>query len=164
MGNQGRNFYFDEHSSSHILRNNLSYLGSVTIYSEIDDEYNSWNGFSVSAADFASLDPAGIDGPREPDGGLPKLSFLRLSTGSSLIDAGIDVGLPFEGDAPDLGAFEHLEGDCQGDGDVDLEDLECLASNWLDINCGDCNGADLDGNEKVDLYDFGKLAENWLKY
>lgn len=161
--NQGRNFYFDEHSNAHVLRNNLSYLGSVLVYDEIDDQYNSWNGFTVGATDFKSLDSEGIDGPREPDGGLPKLSFLRLSTASPLIDAGIDVGLPFEGDAPDLGAFEHLEGDCEPDGDVDLDDLECLASNWLDVNCGDCNGADFDGNSRIDLCDFGKMAGNWLK-
>jgi len=164
MGNQGRNFYFDEHSSAHVLRNNLSYLGSITIYAEIDDEYNSWNGFTVSAADFASLDSSGIDNPREPDGGLPKLSFLRLSTESLLIDAGIDVGLPFQGDYPDLGAFERLEGDCEPDGDVDLDDLDRLTSNWLDVNCGSCNGADSDYNGKVDFYDFSRLARNWLEY
>ncbi len=162
--NDGRNFNFDEHSSAHVLRNNLSYLGSVTIYTEIDDEYNSWNGFPVSAADFASLDSTGIDGPREPDGGLPKLAFLLLSTDSLLIDAGIDVGLAFQGDYPDLGAFEHLVGDCEPDGDVDLDDLDCLASNWMDVNCGNCNGADSDYNGKVDFYDFNKLASNWLEY
>jgi len=91
------------------------------------------------------------------------MGFLRLSPTSSLIDAGIDVGLVFEGDAPDLGAFEYLVGDCQGDGDVDLGDLGFLVSNWLDVDCGDCNGADLDGNGEVNLDDFGKLAGNWLK-
>ncbi len=161
--NGGRNFYFDEHSDTHVLRNNLSYLGSVTIYSEIDDEYNSWNGFSVDSEDFESLDSTGIDGPREPDGELPHLCFLRLSKTSSLIDAGIDVGLPFVGDAPDLGAFERLDVDCDGDGNVDLADLECLVSNWLDIDCGDCNGADFDSDSDVDLYDYAKLAENWLE-
>ena len=32
--------------------------------------------------------------------------FMKLAEGSELIDAGIDVGLPFLGKAPDLGAFE----------------------------------------------------------
>jgi len=31
---------------------------------------------------------------------------LRLAAGSDLIDAGTNVGLPFNGTAPDLGAFE----------------------------------------------------------
>ena len=31
---------------------------------------------------------------------------MRLKAGSQLIDAGVDIGLPFLGKAPDLGAFE----------------------------------------------------------
>jgi hypothetical protein len=34
------------------------------------------------------------------------VGFMRLKAGSGLIDAGIDIGLPFHGKAPDLGAFE----------------------------------------------------------
>jgi hypothetical protein len=162
--NQGQNFRFDEHSDTHILCNNISHLGSVLIYDEIDDQYNTWNGLRVSNRDFVNLDPNGIDGEREYNGGLPKLSFLRLSLISSLVDAGLYIGLPFEGDAPDLGAFELIEGDCEPDGDIDLADLEYLVSNWLDYNCGNCNGADLDGNGKVDFYDFTRLADNWSKY
>jgi len=33
-------------------------------------------------------------------------AFLRLAAGSQLIDRGTDVGLPYRGGAPDLGAFE----------------------------------------------------------
>ena len=62
---------------------------------------------TVTDADFASLDPTGMDGPRGTDGSLPVLDFLRLAPGSALIDAGVDVGLPYESVAPDLGAFEH---------------------------------------------------------
>lgn len=31
---------------------------------------------------------------------------MHLAAGSDLIDAGVDLGLPFKGKAPDLGAFE----------------------------------------------------------
>jgi len=164
VANQNRNFYFDEHNDAHILRNNLSHQGPVLIYAEIDDENNSWNGFAVGDTDFVSLDADGIDGQRGLDGGLPGLSFLRLSIQSSLIDAGTDVGLAFEGDAPDLGAFERLDGDCEPDGDIDFDDLKCLVSNWLNDDCGDCNGADFDGNGEVNLYDFARLGINWLAY
>lgn len=34
-------------------------------------------------------------------------NFLRLSAGSPAIDAGVDVGLPYSGSAPDLGAYEY---------------------------------------------------------
>jgi hypothetical protein len=165
VSSSGKNFYFDEHSSLHKMRNNISYLGSVTIYTEIDDEYNTWNtGFSVSGSDFLSLDPNGLDAPRGPDGELPKLAFLRLTATSSLIDAGTDVGEPFVGDEPDLGAFEHadLTGDCEPDGDVDWADLNCLVSNWLESDCGYCNGVDFSGDNKVNFEDFVLLAENWM--
>jgi len=160
---RGKNFYFDEDAPS-VLRNNISYDGGVNIWPGIDDQYNSWNaGFSVGAADFVSLDPTGIDGPREKDGSLPKLSFLRLARTSSLIDAGIDVEEPYHYSAPDLGAFEHIDGDCQPDGDVDLADLACLVDNWLDDNCGTCNGADFYDDDTVNFRDFAIMAENWMQ-
>lgn len=43
--------------------------------------------------------------PRQADGSLPDNGFARLVQGSDLIE-GADVGLPFKGAAPDLGAFE----------------------------------------------------------
>lgn len=163
VDNGGRNFYFDEHSSAHVLRNNVSYLANVNIYDEIDDTYNSWNGFTLVDDDFAGLDATGIDSPREPDGSLPRLSFMRPFTGSTLIDAGIDVGLDFEQAAPDLGAFEWPAGDCAADGVIDIADIQCLAVNWLLFDCGVCDGADFDGDHDVNLYDFWSLAENWLR-
>lgn len=45
-------------------------------------------------------------GPRQADGSLPMIDFLKLAAGSHLIDAGVDVGLPYNGLAPDLGWFE----------------------------------------------------------
>ena len=32
---------------------------------------------------------------------------LRLQSGSPAIDAGVDVGLPYSGSAPDIGAYEY---------------------------------------------------------
>jgi hypothetical protein len=34
------------------------------------------------------------------------IRLLHLAHGSTLIDKGVDVGFPFHGPAPDLGAFE----------------------------------------------------------
>jgi hypothetical protein len=44
--------------------------------------------------------------PRKPDGSLPDVNLFHLAQGSNLIDKGINVGLPYNGNAPDLGAFE----------------------------------------------------------
>jgi hypothetical protein len=111
VANREQNFQFDypiPPGAHHILRNNISYLGTDKIPAQIDTSYNSWNkGFKVSAADFASLDANGIDGPRGPKGELPKLKFLHLAKTSPLIDAGTDVKLPFKGKSPDLGAYEY---------------------------------------------------------
>lgn len=89
-------------------RNNLSYgNGAAYVGAEIEGDHNTWNGVAeVGDADFASLSSVGVDGPRGVDGALPTLDFLRLAPDSDLVDAGVDVGLPFAGDAPDLGCFE----------------------------------------------------------
>jgi hypothetical protein len=93
---------------SHVLKNNLSYKNgkSDNILAGSDASHNSWNGLTVSDADFASLDDSVITGPRNPDGSLPDTDFLKLKPTSGLIDKGVDVGLPYLGAAPDLGAFE----------------------------------------------------------
>ena len=77
---------------------------------------NSWSsGFSVSAADFLSLDTAEITTPRLADGSLAEGTLLRLAEGSALIDAGNDVGLDYMGDAPDIGCYETAGAEPQPD-------------------------------------------------
>jgi hypothetical protein len=44
--------------------------------------------------------------PRKADGSLPDVKYFKLVDDSELIDAGVDVGLPYNGSAPDIGAFE----------------------------------------------------------
>jgi len=112
-------------------------------------------GLGVTAADFIStaipvvswdsFHPAGTGGdrsgtttpayatgaavgPRQADGSLPVIDFLKLAPGSHLIDAGVNVGLPYNGAAPDLGWFESgtagpaLPGDYNNDGVVNAGD------------------------------------------
>jgi hypothetical protein len=68
---------------------------------------NSWMPpFVVTNGDFVSIDTTGVRGPRQADGSLPEIQFMHLAAGSDLIDAGTNVGLPFNGSAPDLGCFE----------------------------------------------------------
>jgi hypothetical protein len=92
-----------------ILRNNLAWQGTlVSNVAGADVANNSWNlaNVSVTSADFQSASLDGWDAPRLPDGSLPPLPHLRLAAGSDLLDKGVNVGLPFSGAAPDLGAFE----------------------------------------------------------
>lgn len=59
------------------------------------EEANSWN-LGLSAVDWRSTDPTNPD-------------FLRPSSTGGAVDVGVDVGLPFEGAAPDVGALEAEE-------------------------------------------------------
>ncbi len=79
------------------------------IWASAIQEKNSWlSPFSAATEnDFVSVDTAGVRGPRKPDGSLPDVSFMHLVSTSQFIDAGIDVGLPYAGNAPDLGCFEY---------------------------------------------------------
>jgi hypothetical protein len=98
---------------AHVLRNNISFFRRIDssngagVHATVDDTFNSWNlAVTVSAADFVSTDDSDVFDARQADGSLPVLNFLRLAPGSDLINAGTDVGLPFNGAAPDLGAYE----------------------------------------------------------
>jgi hypothetical protein len=60
----------------------------------------------ATSGDFISIDTTGVRGPRKADGSLPDINFMHLARGSQFIDAGTNVGLTFNGSAPDLGCFE----------------------------------------------------------
>ncbi|MEF8856363.1 MAG: right-handed parallel beta-helix repeat-containing protein [Haloarculaceae archaeon] len=93
-----RNYWFAE--VQHVLRNNISSQGEVTLGSAVDHAYNTWN-LGITSPSFESIDPSSSD-------------FLRLASDSPAIDAGTDVGLSFDGEAPDLGAYE-MSSDSGGD-------------------------------------------------
>ena len=90
------------------LRNNIAFTGMLLSHVDgADAQFNSWNlAVTLSDAEFQGVSTAGWDAPRQADGSLPVLPQLRLAPTSHLIDKGVDVGLPFTGSAPDLGAFE----------------------------------------------------------
>lgn len=114
-------------SSAHGNGTNINFgTGNIAAYLEIknslsfggvnSDKYeatvtaitnNSWqDGLTASSDDFVSINVDLLLSPRKADGSLPDIDYLFLKSGSDLIDKGIDVGLPFNGSAPDLGAFE----------------------------------------------------------
>jgi hypothetical protein len=71
---------------------------------------NSWqNGLSATNADFASVDITLLKSKRKADGSLPDIDYAKLVPASDLRNAGVDVGLPYDGAAPDLGPFESVE-------------------------------------------------------
>ncbi len=95
----------------HVLKNNLGYkgrneisnvnaAGCVMIANSFDLKLN------FSDRDFEGLDQADLVKPRQASGDLPLVPFMKLKSGNPAIDHGVDLGSPFKGKAPDLGAFE----------------------------------------------------------
>ena len=123
--------------NAHVLKNNIAFPNSLSqigtcweyIPSQGIDrdvscpagENNTWNlKIDLTENDFMSVDDPsmtvtgqdlsklpGILGPRKADGSLPDVDFLKLKEGSQAIDKGENIGLPFAGKAPDLGAYEY---------------------------------------------------------
>jgi parallel beta-helix repeat protein len=114
-GNSGLHFHYG--GLPHIFTNNVS-LGNgldVEISGASVSKNNSFGGYSdggsgwqqtASAADFVSLDITQLARPRKADGSLPDITAFTLAAGSDLINTGLNVGLPFNGTAPDRGAIE----------------------------------------------------------
>jgi uncharacterized repeat protein (TIGR02059 family) len=100
---------------ANIFRNNIAYAnsgsGQANFNSGTVQSNNSWNGsVTVTNADFAGIDVTELKGPRKADGSLPDINLMHLVSGSDLVDAGINVGIPYSGNAPDMGAFELTSG------------------------------------------------------
>ena len=107
------------------IRNNISYANTVANYewhwaNHPTATFNTWNNppnVTVNAADFVAL-PSSVEqcasilgAVRKSDGSLPDLNgYFELASGSDLVDAGINVGLPYNGSAPDLGYSEQYSG------------------------------------------------------
>lgn len=103
----------DANELKRIMRNNISFNNGsgVLDYGLYTHDHNSWDiPITVTSSDFISIDSTGIRGSRQADGSLPVRSFLKLVSGSDLIDAGVGVGLPFNGVAPELGYSEYVTG------------------------------------------------------
>ncbi len=107
----------------HIMRNNIGYPDKnqyITGYG-VDTQFNTWDlNITPKDTDFLSITDPSVSGtgqaietsspalgPRQADGSLPDVDFMKLAAGSQMIDKGTNVGLPYVGAAPDLGAYEY---------------------------------------------------------
>lgn len=99
---------------NHVLVNNLGLGATLAELTNIDfarctltdNSFDPGTSISVSSSDFISLDMNLLTAPRQADGSLPDIDFMKLNPNSPLVDAGTDIGLPFNGNAPDLGHSE----------------------------------------------------------
>jgi pectate disaccharide-lyase len=110
----GYNYMFEDNPTSgntNEFKNNVAF----GVKGSLDHEFssaavlknNSWDlTVTATGEDFQSITEEMAKAGRRNDGALPDNAFCKLVPGSDLIDQGIDVGGPFTGKAPDLGAFE----------------------------------------------------------
>jgi len=121
----GLDFSFDIYPGTDtidvLIRNNIFYdnlnndivdsygIGTYT-YNNLQGTYPYSVIINVTDDDFVLTDSiTGItqmSAARKSDGSLPDITFLKLASGSDLIDAGVNVDLPYYGSAPDLGYSE----------------------------------------------------------
>ena len=60
----------------------------------------------ITDADFLELEVDSLANARQSDGSLPDINFGKLVLGSDMINVGVDVGIAYDGIAPDLGPWE----------------------------------------------------------
>lgn len=110
----GYNYMFEDNADSGAVnefKNNVSFAPKGSLAYEFASgavqQNNSWNiSCTADDSDFKSLSESLALAQRQSDGSLPLNDFAKLAAGSDLIDKGVNVGLPYKGSAPDLGAFE----------------------------------------------------------
>lgn len=109
----GSNINFGSSNSAASLKieNTISLGNNGSLEADATDiSHNSWqDGHEATNDDFVSVDIALLKSPRKSDGSLPDIDYMKLVPGSDLRNAGIDVGAPFNGSAPDIGPFESAE-------------------------------------------------------
>jgi hypothetical protein len=108
--NNGKNINFSSKNKASKLtvKNTISMGAKDSLKaSSTDIKNNSWqDGRSATSSDFSSVDIDQLLKARKSDGSLPDVDYFKLVKGSDMIDAGVNVGLPYNGSAPDIGAFE----------------------------------------------------------
>ncbi|HEX3048711.1 MAG TPA: hypothetical protein VHY08_28440, partial [Bacillota bacterium] len=93
----------------HTFKNCVQFGNSKgnNLSSDVVQDHNNWNlSLIASPADFKTIDVNMAKAARQADGSLPNNDFCKLASGSILINKGVNVGIPYLGTAPDLGAFE----------------------------------------------------------
>jgi hypothetical protein len=111
-------FEFLTYNCADLLQNNISYSnGNADYFQSLQTrDHNSWNGHTVTNADFASMTIAQLLNPRV-NGNLPVMTFLHLVGTSSLVHTGVTTSVTTDCDrvayatpTPSIGPFEYSAG------------------------------------------------------
>ncbi len=108
----GYNYGFGTGTGGTLIIKNCVSLNSINTNAfaskTVTNVNNSWNttGITTNSSDFVTLDTSLVLLPRNTDGSF-STTFMNLVGGSDLIDAGLNIGIPYSGTRPDLGYFEY---------------------------------------------------------
>ncbi|MEQ9078136.1 MAG: right-handed parallel beta-helix repeat-containing protein [Sandaracinaceae bacterium] len=103
---------FNNRHATNAWTNSVALASRSGAVQTMEDEprSNAWDlGIEVTPAHFLGTTPPELTGDESAAEALALFrasDFLRPAPGSPLVDAGEDLGEPYEGAAPDLGAFE----------------------------------------------------------
>ncbi|MBT6994694.1 MAG: hypothetical protein HN952_07065 [Candidatus Cloacimonetes bacterium] len=133
------------------------------------------NGYSICSHSYdLSINYSNIEGGYTGEGNIAtdplfidiENGDLHLLADSPCIDAGIDVGLPYYGIAPDMGAFEwEVElnyGDVDGNGEVQTYDASLTLQNavsLIEFTEEQTITGDVDGNGIIQTYDASLILQ-----
>lgn len=115
--NNGRNYVFvgDPPEGQPVYINNLSVAPATNhalIFPGGVEAGNSWQHEEEATEEmFLSVDTEAAKGPRQEDGSLPDIDLLKPVPETFIVDGGVAFGLPFYGDAPDIGARPYVTGE-----------------------------------------------------
>jgi len=156
--------------------NGLSNLLGTIAMARTSEPHSATSEFFINQIDNLSLDYGAVayDSDNNAYYKVGYCVFGKVVSGMSIVNA--IAALPTTNDRPDEDVIietarvtsevpfcaEKLQGDIDGDCDVDTVDLLKFAIQWLDPKCRGCYSADISGDGEVNFTDFAKMAANWL--
>lgn len=157
--NRTLNWWFgDWGASPKTFTNNLSFGGGC-LYGDCGSYYsqvigadailttNSWQGFTVTTGDFQSTDSTQLTGARS-SGTLPNLTYLKLVSGSDMVNTGTEVGY-----GNDLGALQYAAGNISPSASAGTDQTITLPTSSVTLTG---SGTDSDGS--ISSYAWTKIS------
>ncbi len=177
-------------SNNLVIANNIIAFNSSGIFRQLGSPGNPTLDYNCvynpGGDEYGNLTPGLHDLSVDPQFVNRTAGNYRLLSGSACIDSGDNLSVPGDkildlngwsrfiddlcktddgrGAPPiiDRGAYEYLRSDIDSGGSVDLADFAAIASRWLAVGCGDCDGTDLTCDGNVSLEDFDEFAQYWM--
>jgi hypothetical protein len=149
--------WFGDHNTWEWADNSWLSVHSEALGWSDDEEDSQW----VMLPDYDTT-LAILSAKRKDDGSLPDIGdAFKLASDSVLIDAGTDVGIPFSGEAPDLGPFEYVTETCESLGGICCD--PGATCNGTGLSSSDCYTTCCNGSCDSSAPDGGRWFRRWFR-